>query len=748
MGRRLRDSSSVPEGPIVLHGRIHPARFLALSALIFWAAAGVGAAPASGPASPSWTIDLTALDCYVRQGFEVYWSNYLPEAGDPAWTKIPGRAGNRPVVLRDLDLPWKSPVGRFSLSTPKPDKFCIVTSFDISAEQLDSAAGLGLYLQDVGKNWEVYLNGSAIKSEVHLSRRGLIERERAVHGALVDIDKRFLRPGTNVIAIVIIGQGNDYRTGLFAPGPYLLGDYQRLLRLKDENLDLMLIGIYLFFAIYHLILFALRPDKRPYLFYGLGTLFFGLYLFSRSYLAYDLLPDTAVIRGLELSTLFILFATFLGFFDDSNRGKPSLFVWVYGGICLVFAFIAPFVWGEPILELWQKTLVIPVIYLVVFDCALPIASIVRGKKDGGSGSWLARLWRADNFWTICIASLIAATCVIAAFMDLNSQGAFQAAKIGAFFLIFGTATVLAHQFTSTYRDVEEFNVGLEDKVAERTQALAAAMEAQSSLNANLDAANSGLASAMDVAARDMKIAEQVQEGIFPQEAPRDADWDIAFVSISRSGVSGDFYDFLVEGGKLKGAVLGDVSGEGISTGLIAVLARSIVLRRFHELGGASLGRVLESINGELVGELAAVENYLTLSMLRCEGRFVEYANAGHPDIAFRRKGRAKASFIAPGRKGESFRAPPLGREGIEPSYSSLRFEVVPGDSLLLYSDCLLSSVNAEGEAFGAEGLLSAYGRAPADSASSMLDYIVEEWKFHLAGAAATDDLTAMMLKKK
>jgi sigma-B regulation protein RsbU (phosphoserine phosphatase) len=192
--------------------------------------------------------------------------------------------------------------------------------------------------------------------------------------------------------------------------------------------------------------------------------------------------------------------------------------------------------------------------------------------------------------------------------------------------------------------------------------------------------------------------------------------------------------------------VGDVSGHGISSGLITVLARSIFYRGLRDLSSYSLGRIVEEINGELSKELSAVENYLTASVLRFDGSTVEYVNAANTDLAFRRVGKARANFVKP--TVEGFKGPPLGREGMEVPYQSVKFTVDKGDSLLIYTDCLSAAVNEEGVPFGSEGLLSAYGMAPADSAADMLAYILEEWKFHVGSAPTSDDLTALLIKKK
>lgn len=703
------------------------------------------AAPADEPATS--LIDLSAMEVFVRPGFSLEWTYHEPESADPAWTRLPPVAGGRSVILKDLPFAPKPSRSRLAVGTFKPEKFTLVAAFDVDEPLVASSKSVGLFLQAIGKNWEVYLNGSVIASEVYLSRAGVIQRERSIHGAIVDIDKRFLKAGRNILAIEMLGDSVEDRTGLFHKGRYLIGDYQYLLSLKNEYLDLLLIGVYFFFALYHLILFALRPANRTYLFYGLGTLAFAAYLFARTYVIDEIVYDTAVVRGLELSSLFVFFALFLAFFDSANRGKVSVFTWAYGIVSIVAAFLAPVLWGEVLLWAWAKTLIVPAAYLLVFDCAIPTAKAIREVWALPPVHRLPALAKRNEFWTLVVAYLILAFLGIAMLVDVNTRDAFVLAKFAAFVLIFGMATVLARQNTGLYRDVAGLTMGLEARVHERTAALERVMDEQSALNAKVQAANQALEAKMDAAARDMRIAVQVQQGIFPQRAPETSDWELAFVYRPVKDVSGDFYDFYEDSGRLVGAVVGDVTGHGISSGLITVLARSIFFRGFRSLGAYSLGRILEDINAELSVELSAVENYLTATLLRFDGDSVEYANAAHTDLAFRRAGKARANLVSP-QAPSGFKGPPLGREGIEAPYRSIKFAVAPGDSLLVYTDSLRDAEDGEGKPFGVDGILSAYGMAPADSAADMLEYIVEEWEFHRGEVPLEDDLTAMLLRKK
>ena len=70
------------------------------------------------------------------------------------------------------------------------------------------------------------------------------------------------------------------------------------------------------------------------------------------------------------------------------------------------------------------------------------------------------------------------------------------------------------------------------------------------------------------------------------------------------------------------------------------------------------------------------------------------------------------------------------------------------DVLLLATDGLAEARDVEGVPFREAGLLEAFGSAPSDGdAQQILDYVMQEWRFHTSGTQVGDDLTAVVLKR-
>lgn len=103
-----------------------------------------------------------------------------------------------------------------------------------------------------------------------------------------------------------------------------------------------------------------------------------------------------------------------------------------------------------------------------------------------------------------------------------------------------------------------------------------------------------------------------------------------------TGISGDFYDFYSHDDELTGVGLFDVSGHGIASGLVTMIAKSVIFRKFSEGRDLPLHQVLAETNRELQSEIGDVDNYITGVILRFMENTIEYANAAHSDIMVRR----------------------------------------------------------------------------------------------------------------
>ncbi|MCP4130469.1 MAG: SpoIIE family protein phosphatase [bacterium] len=330
--------------------------------------------------------------------------------------------------------------------------------------------------------------------------------------------------------------------------------------------------------------------------------------------------------------------------------------------------------------------------------------------------------------------------------------------VGAGFLYFGTALILVNRFITMTDEIDDLNINLENKVIKRTEEvlhakeeIETAMVELETINERLAITNCELEKSEKRHELDMRIAANVQSSLFPKSAPASNMYDIALMFKPMACVSGDFYDFYTRGEKddkkLEGIGLFDVSGHGISSGLITLMAKSIIFRDFTNYPDKTLNAIIDQINTELIQEIGEADSYITGLLLRFKDDAVEYVNSGHPDILYRPAKGGTIQAITD-EDGQSIAGPFLGVDLMNKPFQSTSFRFNKGDYLLLYSDCLIEAKNSAGEYFEEDRLRELFRDAPGETAREILDHIMKKfYEFIDIKKQIDDDLTVILVKK-
>ncbi|HUM01209.1 MAG TPA: PP2C family protein-serine/threonine phosphatase, partial [Thermoanaerobaculia bacterium] len=207
---------------------------------------------------------------------------------------------------------------------------------------------------------------------------------------------------------------------------------------------------------------------------------------------------------------------------------------------------------------------------------------------------------------------------------------------------------------------------------------------------------------------EIDAANRIQSALLPKGAPDLPGTSIASHYRAATEIGGDYFDFLpVPGGKL-GLVLGDVSGHGLTSGIVMAMAKSALLVQVGY--DASPRRVLEVLN-ETVLRTAPKRILMTFffGVLDLDRRNLTYSSAGHLDpYVFRAATGTLEELSAWGF--------PLGVRRRMP-FALHETSFAPGDRLILYSDGLIEALDDDGEPFGFgrfETLLLKHGAEPSE----------------------------------
>ncbi len=514
------------------------------------------------------------------------------------------------------------------------------------------------------------------------------------------------------------------------------------MREKSLAIEMIVFGCLLIVGIYYLVLFSHRRKEIYTLYFALFCLAMALrtILTGEKFLVqlFPGIPFWLIVLLMDLTfylgvPAFILYTAYL-FPRNINRRIVSVFVYIMlGGALLVAAtpawingFVGPY---------FQAVSGIALLYLFVAG-----ARAISGRRYG-----------AGLFTVGFIMMLITVLNDILFNNDIVNTAYLSSYGLVVFILV--QTFVLSGKFSRAFHNVEQLTDKLEHVnkdlfkiVEERTEELNAAMEELRSSNENLLSVNRDLETAHRTAARDMDMAANVQQSYLPDTAPYAEKWDIACYFRPTAAVSGDFYDFYVEDDQLRGVGLFDVSGHGIASGLITMLAKATFFRIF--MGGLkrSLSEVISYANSILQDELEKVDNYLTGVLLRFTGNTVEYVNAAHSDILLKNREGVKPVL---NEEGESNSGVFLGISLFTLPYDNIQFEINSNDVILLFSDCLVENKNIQREVFGKERVIKSFGNAPDGSAQDILEHIMNDF-INFVGSEnnLTDDLTVLILRRK
>jgi sigma-B regulation protein RsbU (phosphoserine phosphatase) len=129
--------------------------------------------------------------------------------------------------------------------------------------------------------------------------------------------------------------------------------------------------------------------------------------------------------------------------------------------------------------------------------------------------------------------------------------------------------------------------------------------------------------------KEMEIARGIQAGLLPEKSFSVAGLTAASRYVPASSVAGDFYDFLPKDGGL-GVLIADVSGHGVPAALSASMVKVAI--RAQRDWADDPARVLSGLNSILCGNLQGqfvTAGYLYLDPGRGA---LAYAGAGHPPL--------------------------------------------------------------------------------------------------------------------
>ena len=240
--------------------------------------------------------------------------------------------------------------------------------------------------------------------------------------------------------------------------------------------------------------------------------------------------------------------------------------------------------------------------------------------------------------------------------------------------------------------------------------------------------------------RELEIAREVQERLFPQVLTAVEGLDYCGLCQPAREVGGDYYDFLeLPNGKL-GIAVGDVSGKGIGAALM-MAGLQASLRAQASVSGDNLEGLMNTVN-RLVYEVSSDNRYATFFYAQYDPETLQlsYVNAGHnPPLVFR-KSDSGWQVIRLNVGGAVV--------GLLPQceYIQGAFTLDIDDLLVAFTDGVSEAMNPQDEEWGEARLIDVAETCTGLPAAKSAARIMAGAHDFAAGTAQYDDMTVVVLR--
>lgn len=236
---------------------------------------------------------------------------------------------------------------------------------------------------------------------------------------------------------------------------------------------------------------------------------------------------------------------------------------------------------------------------------------------------------------------------------------------------------------------------------------------------------------------ELELSQVVQRALLPQRIPEIRGVELAAFSRPSEIIGGDYFDFFEFRDGTQGLVIADVSGHGVSAGMLMSSLQTAIRTMAPETD--SPAEVLERLNRFYIHNIHFT-TFVTI-FLACfdpATLTLSYVNAGHNPPAVRRKSDSTITWLKP-------TAPAIGlAEDFHPKMESISF--AEGDSLLLYTDGVTEVLNISNEMFGQERLAELVQQYADRPAPDLLQGVRHALSTFGGNQPLADDVTMVALK--
>ena len=240
---------------------------------------------------------------------------------------------------------------------------------------------------------------------------------------------------------------------------------------------------------------------------------------------------------------------------------------------------------------------------------------------------------------------------------------------------------------------------------------------------------------------ELTFAADIQSSALPREFPAFPEHrEIKLYGLMDPAkeVGGDFYDYFQIDDDHVAIVMADVSGKGVPAALFMMTGKMTIENCAKP--GSSPAEVFTSANRQ-ISKGNDNDLFITawLGILEISTGKLRYVNAGHCPPLLRKAGEESFRYLKE-------------VHGVmlaffdDTEYEQSEIRLAPGDELLLYTDGVTETTNAQGEQYGYERLAAFMGEHGHDALDKLLPAVREQIDAFAGDAPQFDDVTMLMLR--
>jgi serine phosphatase RsbU (regulator of sigma subunit) len=241
----------------------------------------------------------------------------------------------------------------------------------------------------------------------------------------------------------------------------------------------------------------------------------------------------------------------------------------------------------------------------------------------------------------------------------------------------------------------------------------------------------------------MELSRKIQTSLLPTSTENlHPELEISAAMIPADHVGGDFYDITFDKTGSLWVAVGDVSGHGVTPGLIMMMAQTVhtTVTTNLDCDARSVVVKINEILYKNVNERLNETHFMTFTALKYlgAGRF-QYAGAHLSMIVFRQK-TGTCELIKT--KGVYLNF----KKDISRATKNSEFSLDPGDTLVLYTDGLTEAENSDGNLLDIDGFLKIIEKHAHRIPEAMRDTVmadVVKW----CGNRRADDMSLVIVRR-